>query len=47
MAQEVDETVADFLVPGSFVATVADTHSNDTVWFIQIVKVIALHHVIS
>ena len=38
VAQEVDETVADLLVPGSFVAIAADTNSIDTVWFIQIVE---------
>ena len=35
---KIDETVADFLVPGFFVATAADTNSIDTVWFIQIVE---------
>ena len=35
MAQEVNETVADFLVPGSFVAIPADTNSINTVWFVQ------------
>ena len=38
VAQEVDETVADPLVPGSFAAIVADSNSFDTVWFIQIVE---------
>ena len=35
MAQEVNETVADFLVPGSFVDIPADTNSINTVWFVQ------------
>ena len=35
-AKEVHETVANFLVPGFFVVTAADTNSIDTVWFIQI-----------
>ena len=36
VVQENDETVADFLVPGFFVAIAVDTNSIDTVWFIQI-----------
>ena len=35
-AKEVHETVTNFLVPGFFVVTAADTNSIDTVWFIQI-----------
>ena len=42
VAQEVDETVGDFLVPGSFVAIGADTNSIDTVWFIKLLKVTVL-----
>ena len=38
VAQEVDETVAGLLVPGSFVSIAANTNSIDTVWFIQIVE---------
>ena len=38
VAQEVDETVADFLLPGFFVAIAAGTSSIDIVWFIQIVE---------
>ena len=38
VAQEVDETVAGLLVPGSFVSIAADTNSIHTVWFIQIVE---------
>ena len=37
MAQEVDESICDFLLPRFFVAIAADTNSIDTVWFIQIV----------
>ena len=33
VAQEVDETVTDLLVPRSFVTITADTNSNDTVWY--------------
>ena len=36
VVQENDETVADFLAPGFFVAIAVDTNSIDTVWFIQI-----------
>ena len=35
-AKEVHETVTNFLVPGFFVVSAADTNSIDTVWFIQI-----------
>ena len=31
VTQEVDETVADLLVPGSFVGIAADTNSDDTI----------------
>ena len=38
VAQEVDETAVDFLLPGIFVAITSDTNSIDTVWFIQIAE---------
>ena len=38
VAQEVDETVCDFLLSVFFVTIAADTNSIDTVWFIQIVE---------
>ena len=42
VAQEVDETVADFLLPGFFVAIAADTSSIDIVWLFKLLKVIVL-----
>ena len=38
VAQDVDETLPDFLVPGFFVAIAVGTSSIDTVWFIQVVE---------